>query len=231
MRTACSLPYPLLKDVLCGVFLKQSPWIPDGALVVSCLPVLCGNNGEACWGKYGSYPLHRPYCHEMALRILLASIESHANRYKRHIVPVGAPISVIHPQLASPHAAGGGSFRFHGCLAGGYVQLMPQPLRGLLRIGAGCCGGVLETYVTYDLRDSMSCMRSQADANSLRPQPQLDSWLAGRLMGRTVGGRAYCCCWHHAVSFHTHPCLIPAGPLPQHRLLHPSLCARVHLRC
>ena len=50
--------------------------------------VLCGNNGEACWGKYGSYPLHRSYCHEMALRILLASIESHANRYKRHIVPV-----------------------------------------------------------------------------------------------------------------------------------------------
>ena len=49
--------------------------------------VLCGNNGEACWGKYGSYPLHRSYCHEMALRILLASIESHANRYKRHIVP------------------------------------------------------------------------------------------------------------------------------------------------
>ena len=55
-----------------------------------CAPwaVLCGNNGEACWAKYGAYPLHRPYCHEMALRILLASIESHANRYKRHIVPV-----------------------------------------------------------------------------------------------------------------------------------------------
>lgn len=51
--------------------------------------MLCGNNGEACWAKYGVYPLHRPYCHEMALRILLASIESHANRYKRHIVPVG----------------------------------------------------------------------------------------------------------------------------------------------
>ena len=50
--------------------------------------MLCGNNGEACWAKYGAYPLHRPYCHEMALRILLAAIESHANRYKRHIVPV-----------------------------------------------------------------------------------------------------------------------------------------------
>lgn len=54
----------------------------------AAVAVLCGNNGEACWAKYGAYPLHRPFCHEMALRILLASIESHANRYKRHIVPV-----------------------------------------------------------------------------------------------------------------------------------------------
>ena len=48
-----------------------------GLLLVTAtdMAVLCGNNGEACWGKYGSYPLHRPYCHEMALRILLASIE------------------------------------------------------------------------------------------------------------------------------------------------------------
>ena len=41
-----------------------------------------------CWTKYGAYPLHRPYCHEAALRILLASIESHANRYKRYITPL-----------------------------------------------------------------------------------------------------------------------------------------------
>jgi tRNA (guanine26-N2/guanine27-N2)-dimethyltransferase len=32
--------------------------------------------------------LCRPYCHEMALRILLASLEQHAARYKRHIKPV-----------------------------------------------------------------------------------------------------------------------------------------------
>ena len=32
--------------------------------------------------KYGSFPLRAKYCHEMALRILLANIESHANRYK-----------------------------------------------------------------------------------------------------------------------------------------------------
>ncbi|KAL3144470.1 hypothetical protein ABBQ32_004211 [Trebouxia sp. C0010 RCD-2024] len=61
-----------------------------GLLLVTAtdMAVLCGNNGEACWGKYGSYPLHRSYCHEMALRILLAAIEGHANRYKRHIVPM-----------------------------------------------------------------------------------------------------------------------------------------------
>jgi tRNA (guanine26-N2/guanine27-N2)-dimethyltransferase len=52
------------------------------------MAVLCGNNGEVCYSKYGAYPLRGKYCHEMALRILLASIESHANRYKRYIVPV-----------------------------------------------------------------------------------------------------------------------------------------------
>ena len=56
--------------------------------------MLCGNNGEACWSKYGCYPLHRPYCHEMALRILLASLEAHANRHKRYIVPVSPQLSL-----------------------------------------------------------------------------------------------------------------------------------------
>lgn len=50
--------------------------------------VLCGNNGEACWAKYGSYPLHKNYCHEMALRILLACLTTHAARHKRVVVPV-----------------------------------------------------------------------------------------------------------------------------------------------
>jgi tRNA (guanine26-N2/guanine27-N2)-dimethyltransferase len=43
---------------------------------------------QVCWTKYGSYPIHRPYCHEAALRILLSCLESHANRYKRYIVPL-----------------------------------------------------------------------------------------------------------------------------------------------
>ena len=52
--------------------------VADGGLLLvtaTDMAVLCGNNAEACWGKYGSYPLHKPYCHEQALRILPACIE------------------------------------------------------------------------------------------------------------------------------------------------------------
>ncbi|CAL9197885.1 unnamed protein product [Musa hybrid cultivar] len=65
--------------------------VADGGILMCTatdMAVLCGNNGEVCHSKYGSYPLKGKYCHEMALRILLACIESHANRYKRHIVPI-----------------------------------------------------------------------------------------------------------------------------------------------
>ncbi|CAK9164438.1 unnamed protein product, partial [Ilex paraguariensis] len=65
--------------------------IVDGGILMCTatdMAVLCGGNGEVCYSKYGSYPLRGKYCHEMALRILLACIESHANRYKRYIVPV-----------------------------------------------------------------------------------------------------------------------------------------------
>ncbi|ONM10626.1 putative tRNA (guanine(26)-N(2))-dimethyltransferase 2, partial [Zea mays] len=65
--------------------------VADGGLLMCTatdMAVLCGANGEVCYSKYGSFPTKGKYCHEMALRILLASIESHANRYKRYIVPV-----------------------------------------------------------------------------------------------------------------------------------------------
>ncbi|KAF9590858.1 hypothetical protein IFM89_039137 [Coptis chinensis] len=65
--------------------------VADGGILMCTatdLAVLCGGNGEVCYSKYGSYPLKGKYCHEMALRILLACIESHANRYKRYIVPI-----------------------------------------------------------------------------------------------------------------------------------------------
>lgn len=65
--------------------------VVDGGILMCTatdMAVLCGGNGEVCYSKYGSYPLRGKYCHEMALRILLASIESHANRHKRYIVPI-----------------------------------------------------------------------------------------------------------------------------------------------
>ncbi|KAJ0967812.1 hypothetical protein J5N97_024729 [Dioscorea zingiberensis] len=65
--------------------------VADGGMLMCTatdMAVLCGEDRDICYSKYGSYPLKGKYCHEMALRILLASIESNANRYKRHIVPV-----------------------------------------------------------------------------------------------------------------------------------------------
>ncbi|KAE8709312.1 putative tRNA (guanine(26)-N(2))-dimethyltransferase 1 [Hibiscus syriacus] len=65
--------------------------VVDGGLlmcIATDMEVLYGGNGEACYSKYGSYPLRGKYFHEMALRILIACIESYANRYKRYIVPL-----------------------------------------------------------------------------------------------------------------------------------------------
>lgn len=50
--------------------------------------VLCGNGADTCYTKYGSMSIRTPACHEMALRILLQSINSHAVRYSKYIVPV-----------------------------------------------------------------------------------------------------------------------------------------------
>lgn len=61
-----------------------------GMLAVTCtdMGVLCGNHGEACFAKYGAYPLRGKHCHEMALRLLLGAIDGHAARYKRFIAPL-----------------------------------------------------------------------------------------------------------------------------------------------
>eukprot|EP01119_Soliformovum_irregulare_P012631 TRINITY_DN3292_c1_g2_i1.p1 TRINITY_DN3292_c1_g2~~TRINITY_DN3292_c1_g2_i1.p1 ORF type:complete len:579 (-),score=156.90 TRINITY_DN3292_c1_g2_i1:37-1773(-) len=62
-----------------------------GLLCITCtdLAVLAGNHPEACMAKYGATPIpSAPYCHEMALRIVLASIQAHANRHKRYVQPL-----------------------------------------------------------------------------------------------------------------------------------------------
>jgi len=61
-----------------------------GVLLVTCtdMAVLAGNCPETCYSKYGAVSLHIKCCHEMALRIVLQCVESHANRYGRYIVPL-----------------------------------------------------------------------------------------------------------------------------------------------
>lgn len=61
-----------------------------GLLCVTCtdMAVLCGNAAETCQAKYSSVSLRAPYCHEMALRIILQSIAGHAARYQRFIEPL-----------------------------------------------------------------------------------------------------------------------------------------------
>ncbi|XP_067006234.1 tRNA (guanine(26)-N(2))-dimethyltransferase isoform X2 [Anabrus simplex] len=61
-----------------------------GLLLVTCtdMAVLAGNSPETCYTKYGAVSLRTKSCHEMALRITLKCIESHANRYGRYIVPL-----------------------------------------------------------------------------------------------------------------------------------------------
>lgn len=50
--------------------------------------VLCGSNTDKSRPKYGVTALHRPYGHEMAIRLVLSSIDTHANRYGKFIVPL-----------------------------------------------------------------------------------------------------------------------------------------------
>ncbi|XP_064098901.1 tRNA (guanine(26)-N(2))-dimethyltransferase-like isoform X3 [Macrobrachium nipponense] len=64
--------------------------IDGGILLVTCtdMAVLCGNSPETSYTKYGAVSVKSKACHEIALRIVLQCIESHANRYGRYIVPL-----------------------------------------------------------------------------------------------------------------------------------------------
>eukprot|EP00771_Trimastix_marina_P000642 gnl/Trimastix_PCT/1665.p1 GENE.gnl/Trimastix_PCT/1665~~gnl/Trimastix_PCT/1665.p1 ORF type:complete len:571 (+),score=188.29 gnl/Trimastix_PCT/1665:42-1754(+) len=61
-----------------------------GLLAITCtdMGVLCGNNPEVCFAKYGSIPVKGKFCHEMALRICLANIATLCARHGRYLVPV-----------------------------------------------------------------------------------------------------------------------------------------------
>lgn len=64
--------------------------VDGGMLMVTStdMAILCGNHTETCYAKYGSISLKSKFCHEMALRIILRSIESQANKYGRYIIPL-----------------------------------------------------------------------------------------------------------------------------------------------
>jgi tRNA (guanine26-N2/guanine27-N2)-dimethyltransferase len=65
--------------------------VQDGGLLcVTCtdLAVLCGNQRDVCYAKYGSIPTKAPYCHEMAVRMVLAMMDRVGAKYKRYIVPL-----------------------------------------------------------------------------------------------------------------------------------------------
>lgn len=76
-----------------------------GILLVTATDManLCGNNSTACFSNYGAYPVHRPYCHEMALRILLGCIEVHANRWVGRTA--ARPVAVVAGHTYTPHQA------------------------------------------------------------------------------------------------------------------------------
>ncbi|KAK3528014.1 hypothetical protein QTP86_014089 [Hemibagrus guttatus] len=61
-----------------------------GLLCITCtdMAVMAGNSGETCYSKYASVSIKSRYCHEMALRIILHSLDQHANVYQRYIQPL-----------------------------------------------------------------------------------------------------------------------------------------------
>ncbi|NWW12000.1 TRM1 dimethyltransferase, partial [Oreocharis arfaki] len=61
-----------------------------GLLCVTCtdMAVMAGNSSETCYSKYGAVSLKGKFCHEMALRIILHSLDLRANCYQRFVVPL-----------------------------------------------------------------------------------------------------------------------------------------------
>ncbi|KAJ3134464.1 tRNA methyltransferase 1 [Geranomyces variabilis] len=68
--------------------------VSDGGLLcITCtdMAVLAGSQPDACWAKYGGMPIpNAAFCHDMALRILLHSVQTSAARYRRNITPLAS---------------------------------------------------------------------------------------------------------------------------------------------
>ncbi|XP_072318372.1 tRNA (guanine(26)-N(2))-dimethyltransferase [Eucyclogobius newberryi] len=61
-----------------------------GLLCITCtdMAVMAGNSGETCYSKYGSVSIKSKFCHEMALRIILHSLDQRAGVYQRYVQPL-----------------------------------------------------------------------------------------------------------------------------------------------
>lgn len=65
--------------------------VDGGLMAVTCtdMAVLASQqHPDACHSKYGAQPVKARHCHEQALRIVLAAVESAANRYGRTVRPL-----------------------------------------------------------------------------------------------------------------------------------------------
>ncbi len=65
--------------------------VKDGGLLqvtATDLINLCGGSPDVCFKKYGSVPLKSRFCHEMAIRVVLANIVLRAQAYGRFVEPI-----------------------------------------------------------------------------------------------------------------------------------------------
>ena len=62
----------------------------DGLLCVTFtdMAVLCARKPSVCFYRYGATPLGKPYCHEQALRMVLYTINTMANRRGKVVKPL-----------------------------------------------------------------------------------------------------------------------------------------------
>ena len=52
------------------------------------MAVLCARAPHVCFYRYGAAPLGKPYCHEQALRMVLFTINSIANKHGKQVEPL-----------------------------------------------------------------------------------------------------------------------------------------------
>jgi len=65
--------------------------VQDGGMLLvtaTDMALLAGNHPESCFAKYGSVSLKSKACHEIALRIVIFTVQTIANRYGRYVEPL-----------------------------------------------------------------------------------------------------------------------------------------------